>query len=566
MFPIISKVSNCIDCYRCLRSCNVKAISFRAKQAKIMTDKCVLCGRCLSECPQHTKTVYSQEQAVRDWLAAGEKVVLSLSPTFISHFGCDAAPEVYARARALGFAVVEEMAVSGAEYLAQCREAMAQGSGRFYISSHCPVIINLVEKHFPHLLPHLLPVETPAVIHARSLRARYGQDIRVVVATACLSEMELSPEAELSAALSWQQLETLLREADPEKAAAIWEDEPDYQLIGQRLSLSGGLQGWLVQEGVLQEEQVQALSGMRDCLETLEGLDRELVRGLRFLELMGCRDGCTTGLELDKKGSILDKRLQMIKRQKRYQVRPMLPAGQVPYKARVFTDRQYVPAAVNNGEVAEVLASFKQYNRQTALNCGACGFDSCYEKAVAVVRGEAEQEMCMTYMRKRAESMAHTIVRSVPSAIIVFDKDFIIQEANPAAYEMFKPYGLKEGNALFESIDIRYMEQVVETGRGLRDKIVHYRDIDLWTRQIIVRMYDAKDMYLAIIEDITEQEKKRLELEQMKTETLEKANRVINNQMMVAQQIASLLGETTAETKITLLDLIKQFEREKELE
>ena len=106
----------------------------------------------------------------------------------------------------------------------------------------------------------------------------------------------------------------------------------------------------------------------------------------------------------------------------------------------------------------------------------------------------------------------------------------------------------------------------MDTGRGLRDKIVHYQDIDLWTRQIIVRMYDTKDMYLTIIEDITEQEKKRLELEQMKTETLEKANRVINNQMMVAQQIASLLGETTAETKITLLDLIKQFEREKELE
>lgn len=167
MFPIISKISNCTDCYRCLRSCNVKAISFRAKQAKIMTDKCVLCGRCLSECPQHTKTVYSQEQAVRDWLAAGETVALSLSPSFISHFGCDAAPEVYARARALGFAVVEEMAVTGAEYLAQCQEALAKGSGRFYISSHCPVIINLVEKHFPHLLPHLLPVETPAVIHAR---------------------------------------------------------------------------------------------------------------------------------------------------------------------------------------------------------------------------------------------------------------------------------------------------------------------------------------------------------------------------------------------------------------
>ena len=238
----------------------------------------------------------------------------------------------------------------------------------------------------------------------------------------------------------------------------------------------------------------------------------------------------------------------------------------VPYTPRAFAAHAYQPPEVDAEAVKEVLTTFRQYGSKTVSNCGACGHDTCYEKAVAVVRGEAEQEMCMSYMRQRAESMAHTIVRSVPSAIIVFDKDFIIKEANPAAYEMFRPYGLKKGNALFESIDIRYMERVVDTGMGLRDKVVHYADIDLWTRQIIVRMYDTKELYLAIIEDITEQEKKRQELEKIKSETLDKANQVINNQMMVAQQIAGLLGETTAETKITLLNLIKQFEREKELE
>lgn len=565
MFPIINKVSNCIDCYRCLRNCNVKAISFKAKQAKIMPEKCVLCGRCISECPQHTKSVYSQSQSVEELLAGSEPVALSLAPSFISYFGCDMANDIYARAKALGFTVVEETAVSGSEYLEHCR-AVLSNDDTFYIASHCPVIVNLVEKHFPHLLPHLLPIESPAVIHSRSMRARYGQTLKVVHATACLSEMEQEMGSELNAVLSWDQLVALLESVDEEKMAEVTDDEPQCRLTGQQLALSGGLQQWLVQEGILEDHQVQALSGVKDCLETLKGLDKKLVKGLRFLELMSCRDGCTTGLGLEKKGSILDKRLQLFKRQKRYQHLLALSGEAVPYSPRAFSDKAYIAPEVENQAVREVLATFSQYGGKTVLNCGACGFDSCYEKAVAVVRGEAEQEMCMSYMRQRAESMAHTIVRSEPSAIIVFDKDFIIQEANPAAYEMFRAYGLKEGNALFESIDIRYMERVVATGIGLRDKVVYYADIDLWTRQIIVRMYDTKDLYLAIFDDITEQEKKRLELEQIKNEMLDKANQVINNQMMVAQQIAGLLGETTAETKITLLNLIKQFEREKELE
>lgn len=109
-------------------------------------------------------------------------------------------------------------------------------------------------------------------------------------------------------------------------------------------------------------------------------------------------------------------------------------------------------------------------------------------------------------------------------------------------------------------------EKVVETGLGLKDLIVHYNDIGLCTRQNVVRMQGTQNLYMATITDITEEEKKRMELEKMKEEALSKANQVINNQMFVAQQIAGLLGETTADTKIILLDLIKQFNQEKELD
>ena len=223
------------------------------------------------------------------------------------------------------------------------------------------------------------------------------------------------------------------------------------------------------------------------------------------------------------------------------------------------------PAIVETARIREILSNLKQYNKKV-MNCGACGFDSCYEKALAVARGQAEEKMCLTYMRGRAESTANTAIRSNPSGIIVFDQDFIIQEFNPAARDMFRAYNLQVGSAIFEYIDHRDFEKVVETGRGMKDLIVHYNDIGLCTRQNVVRMQGTQNLYMATITDITEEEKKRMELEKMKEEALSKANQVINNQMFVAQQIAGLLGETTADTKIILLDLIKQFNQEKELD
>ena len=237
----------------------------------------------------------------------------------------------------------------------------------------------------------------------------------------------------------------------------------------------------------------------------------------------------------------------------------------MPDISRTFENRYVEPMKVETARIREILSHLKQYNKKV-MNCGACGFDSCYEKALAVARGQAEEKMCFTYMRSRAESTANTAIRSNPSGIIVFDQDFIIQEFNPAARDMFKAYNLQVGNAVFEYIDHSDFEKVVETGRGMKDLIVRYDDINLVTRQNVVRMQGTQNLYMATITDITEEEKKRTELEKMKEETLSKATQVINNQMFVAQQIAGLLGETTADTKIILLDLIKQFSQEKELE
>ncbi len=564
MFPIINNSGNCRDCYRCLRTCDMKAISFRTGQAKILTDQCVLCGRCVKECPQYTKSIIDQIPKLEQFLK-NEKVVLSLPPTFVNHFHQWSQEELWARLKLIGFYAIEEMSVNAEPFL-DTYSNLLQNTDKYIISSHCPIIVNLIEQKFPKLLDHLAPIENEAVIHARLLKQQYGEDIKVVHISPCLSMVGKENDIDLTMTLD-QALDFIFsRKVNKEELAnAIGEVKlTQYKPLGAPLAMASGLMKSMVERGILQNTDVQYLSGLSTCIAALEELEKTPNFACRFIELDGCRNGCVAGFGLEKRG-ILEKKLEINKYIQKYSGKPIRHFSEIPVTSRTFENRYKEPEKVETARIREILSNLKQYNKKV-MNCGACGYDSCYEKALAVARGHAEEKMCMTYMRGRAESTANTAIRSNPSGIIIFDQDYIIQEFNPAARDMFSAYNLQVGNAIFEYISHSDFERVVETGRGLKDIIVHYDDLNLVTRQNIVRMQGTQNLYMAIISDITKDERERAELAKMREETLVKANQVINNQMYVAQQIASLLGETTADTKIILLDLIKQFNQEKELE
>lgn len=562
MFPIINNTGNCSDCYRCLRNCDVKAISFHTGQAKIMTDQCVLCGRCVKECPQYTKSIIDQIPKLEEYLK-NEKVILSLPPTFVNHFHQWTQQELWARLKHIGFYAIEELAVNAEPFL-DAYANLLQNTDKYIISSHCPIIVNLIEQKFPKLLEHLAPIENEAVIHARLLKQKYGKDAKIVHISPCVDMVGKESDIDLALTLD-QALDFIFSHKVDKKALEKIDVElTQYKPLGAPLAIAGNFIQIMVERGVLTNNEVQYLSGLSTCIEALKELEKTPNFESRFIELDGCRNGCVGGFGLEKRG-ILEKKIELNNYHRKYYNKPIRHFAQVPEMNRTFQNRYVEPAKVETAQIREILSTLKQYNKKV-MNCGACGFDSCYEKALAVARGHAEAKMCMTYMRGRAESTANTAIRSNPSGIIVFDQDFIIQEFNPAARDMFQAYNLQVGSAIFEYIDHRDFEKVVETGRGMKDLIVHYDDIGLFTRQNVVRMQGTKNLYMATITDITEEERKRMELEKMKEETLSKANQVINNQMFVAQQIAGLLGETTADTKIILLDLIKQFNQEKELE
>lgn len=564
MFPIINNTGNCRDCYRCLRVCNVKAINFHNGQAKIMTDQCILCGRCVQECPQYTKSIIDQTPKLEDYLKQ-YKVVLSLPPVFVNHFHQWSQKELWARLKHIGFYAVEEMSVNAEPFL-DAYATLLSNTDDYIISSHCPIIVNLIEQKFPKLLKHLAPIENEAVIHARLLKQKYGNDIKVVHVSPCLSMVGQESDIDLTITLD-QALHFIFGyKIDKETLAQIEPTLTQYQPIGAPLAIAGNLAQTMIDRNIVERTDTQSLSGISTCLEALRELekaDNTNIRFSHFIELNGCRDGCVSGFGLKKRG-ILEKKMEIQQYCQQYNNKPVYHFAQVPELHRTFQDRSVPPIEVETGQIKEILSNLKQYNKKV-MNCGACGYDTCYEKALAVARGYAEEKMCQTYMRSRAESTANTAIASSPSGIIIFDQDFIIQDFNPAAREMFSKYGLKVGNAVFEYIDHRNFEKVAETGWGIKNLTVRYDDLGIITRQNIVRMQGAQNLYMATITDVTEEETRREALEKMREETLTKATQVINNQMFVAQQIAGLLGETTADTKIILLDLIQQFNQEKEL-
>ena len=210
-----------------------------------------------------------------------------------------------------------------------------------------------------------------------------------------------------------------------------------------------------------------------------------------------------------------------------------------------------------NNVLGQVLLAKKmgKTRPEQELNCGACGYNTCREKAIAVYLNKAELTMCVPYMKERAESLSNYVLSETPNITIMVDDEMNIIEFNKAAEECFKisrREALEKG--LFELIDSSDFQFVLETKQPITNKKVHYKEYGITTEQSIIYI-DKQNIVMGIFKDITKEEREQENLYDLRVETMEMAQKVIDKQMVAAQQIASLLGETTAETKVTLTKL-----------
>jgi PAS domain S-box-containing protein len=566
---IITNPARCRDCYRCVRHCDVKAIRVHDGQAQVVPELCIVCGTCIRTCPQKAKDVHSATPDVKQALEEGRKVIASVAPSAPAYFGFHHFSEMETALKQLGFYAVEETAV-GAEIVGLAhRDYMEQMPDRWpVIVSACPVIINIVEKYYPDLIPHLAPIVSPMIAHGRLLAQKYGYGATpyIVFIGPCIAKkmeiLDASETGAVSVAITFRGLANWFQEAGIVFEKATNSTEPSSTVDARLFPVEGGLIGTAGLSTDMLNNSLIVASGLETCQNILSDI-RAGQLNASLVELMACTGGCINGPAMaDLEGGIYAARQKIIDYHRHRPAYTVTSRENWPDITRTYTDKKEPIPEFSEEQIRDVLSRVNKYTPDDELNCGACGYSSCREKAIATLRGMAEVTMCIPYMRSRSESLRQVVMDVSPNSILIVDDHLSIQDLSPSAEHLF--------GCLLADVKGKHLSRLIpvyddfiavrDTRQPLIGKIRRLSD-HLVVEQNIVRV-EGQSLLIAIMRDITEHETEKKKFHQLRAQTLEQTREVVRKQMRVAHEIAHLLGETTAESKMIVTHLAKILEEE----
>lgn len=556
------KDARCKDCYKCLRECPVKAIKVVDHHAKIIESRCILCGHCTEVCPQNAKSVHTERAEVEKLLAGGN-VVASVAPSFVSSFNLQDFSVMKLALGRLGFADAEETSIGAREVTAQYKKLLESGTYKNFITSCCPAVNTMIELYYPKALDYLAPVDTPMIAHAKMIRKK-RKNAKVVFIGPCIAKKREAHESGVvDGVLTFEDLALMFADK------GIVLDEiarlPEHAEGGVNRAKYYPISRGIIKsfENYVDGYEFVAVDGAKKCKEVLENI--ESLSGM-FIEMNSCDSACVNGpCSLALKAGALKANAD-IRKYVNKDLQEHATAEYVPETDLDFTcmherrrTEDFVPT---DRQLQEILAKTGKTKPEDILNCGACGYDTCLEKAWAVANGYANIEMCVPYMRERAESMSYEIIQTSPNGIVLLDSDLNIMEINNKAKELLgiRDYDIK-GKGIFHYFNPTDFVLAVNDHKNIYNKKVFLEKTGNYIELTIIVLKDGKGTY-AVMKDITQETKSEAQLDKVKLETLATTDEVIKKQMRVAQEIASLLGETTAETKVALLKLKKTLQGE----
>ena len=553
--------ANCRHCYKCVRNCSVKAISVRNEQAHIIREACIHCGHCLEVCPQNAKTFASDMERVKGYLREGMRTIISLAPSYLGVLEYERPGQVVDALQKLGFFEVRETAEGAALVTHEYQKLLREGTMENLITTCCPSVNDLIEKYYPTLTKYMTPVVSPMIAHGRLIKKIYGEDVKVVFLGPCIAKKEEAVGDErvfgaIDAILTFEELGGWLKA----EGITISECEekpfgnPDPK-INRIYPVGGGIVKSVMEQNVMEDTYHKLyVDGLDACMELFESMERGELSHC-FIEANVCDGGCIKGPASDRwQNSFVKARVQIETQVEHAAASEEIPYGEIPMQ-KTFFDRSQREQLPTEEELTVLLQAIGKYKKEDELNCGACGYSTCRAKATAVFQGKAELGMCLPYAIAQAESMSNIVLDVTPNLIFVIDDEMRIRECNRMAQQYL---GVSREEALeryiFEFIETEDIEQVLRTKQSIMNKKIDLPQIHLKAEEKIVYISNLTSV-LVIYQDITKEEQAKEKRYHLKMETIEAAQKVIDKQMMVAQEIAGLLGETTAETKVTLTKL-----------
>lgn len=544
------KKSNCKNCYKCIRHCPVKSIRFSGNQAHIIGNECILCGQCFVVCPQNAKQIVDETEKVKVLIQSGAPVYASIAPSFIANYHGIGINGIRKALIKLGFAGAEETALGATVVKTEYEKMLADGTKDVLISSCCHSVNLLIQKYYPSLLPYLADVMSPMQAHCSDIKKRFP-DAKTVFIGPCVSKKDEAEHYEgiVDAVLTFEELTEWLKAERIDLEADLDVDE---ESRARFFPTTGGILKTMANR--TPDYTYMAIDGVDNCIAALKEIEQGNVHKC-FIEMSACAGSCVGGPVMEKyhRSPIIDyQSVADYAGKKDFKVTQ--PDSLDLKKHFEPIERRY--GAPSESEIQDILKKMGKNRPEDELNCGSCGYDTCREKAIAIYHGKAEISMCLPYLKDKAESFSDCIVSNTPNALIVINDALEVQQINPAARKILNIRYSSDvlGDQVVRILDPKPFLQVLESKRAVRNRRTYLAEYDKFVEQTII--YDPNyHMLLCIMRDITEQEAEREKREKLRNQTVETADNVVDKQMRIVQEIASLLGETAAETKIALTKL-----------
>ena len=552
------KKSNCKNCYKCIRHCPVKSIRFSANQAHVIGNECILCGQCFVVCPQNAREISSEAEKVKVLIQSGAPVYVSLAPSFIANYRGVGIESMKKALLSLGFKDVEETAI-GATIVKKEYERMIKEDKRDVIISSCCHSINLlIQKYYPAELACLADVLSPMLAHAKDIKLRFPE-AKVVFIGPCIAKKDEAAfyDGYVDAVLTFKELTDLFKAENVVLEKTLDETENSRARF---FPTTGGILKTM-DTSSSDGYTYLAIDGVENCISALKDIEQGKVHNC-FIEMSACVGSCVGGpvMEDYHRTPIEDyMAVSSYAGKKDFEVEQMDSYDVKKHFARIEL-RNGVPS---EAEIKEILKKMGKTRPEDELNCGSCGYDTCREKAIAIYHGKAEISMCLPYLKEKAESFSDCIVNNTPNGLIVLNDKLEVQQINVAARKIMNIRSVSDvlGDQVVRILDPGIFMKVLETKRSVRNQRTYLAEYKKYVEQTVV-YDDAYQLLICIMRDITDEENEREKKESISRQTVEVADKVVDKQMRIVQEIASLLGETAAETKIALTKLKESITNE----
>ena len=544
------KKSNCKNCYKCIRHCPVKAIRFSGNQAHIIGNECILCGHCFVVCPQNAKEIVDSTEKVRVLIQSGDPVVVSLAPSFVANYDGVGIEAMRKALKKLGFADVEETAIGATIVKTEYERMLKEDNRDIIITSCCHSINLLIQKYFPAELQYLADVMSPMQAHCVDIKKRIP-NAKTVFIGPCVAKKDEAEyyEGPVDAVLTFEELTNWLK---AERIELEKEMDKNPESRARFFPTTGGILKTMAQNAP--GYTYLALDGVENCITALKDIESGKIHNC-FIEMSACIGSCIGGPVMEKyHRSPVHDYMSVAQYAGTRDFNVAQPDALALKKHFTMIDHKAMQPA--EYEITAVLRQMGKFKPSDELNCGSCGYNSCREKAIAIVQGKAEISMCLPFLKDKAESFSDTIVRNTPNGLIVLNENFEVQQINAAARKIMNIRYESDvlGEPVVRILDPAVFMSVKNSGRSIRDQKVYLAEYKKYIEQTVVYDRDSH-MLIGIMRDITDEEAERERKTRINQQTVEVADTVVEKQMRIVQEIASLLGETAAETKIALTKL-----------